>query len=296
MSCRYKIITGPESVQGSPEWLEFRRGKISASIAPIIMGDSPYMTPLQLFESIIMDKPNVKNSAMERGTRLEPIALAWLNEKLGTSYEPVVVQSRLYPDFIASLDGYALGPSDKPLICEIKCPGAVDHATALMGEVPKKYEAQLQHQMHIVGVDEMVYVSFDGKDGCIVNVKYDQKYAENLFQQELLFLEALVDMKPPKATDMDWVVNADEVLSDTVATYNAICEEIEEREEVKKKLKESICSEMLHPRVKIGKNKIQMITTKGTVDYGKLVGDLGIGDDVIEKYRKPSTQYWKIGY
>ena len=36
--------------QNTPEWLEFRKNKIGASDIPIIMGLSPYSTPLQLWK------------------------------------------------------------------------------------------------------------------------------------------------------------------------------------------------------------------------------------------------------
>ena len=45
----YKIVTGHEGLQGSPEWLTYRRTHIMASDAPILMLESPYKTVRDLY-------------------------------------------------------------------------------------------------------------------------------------------------------------------------------------------------------------------------------------------------------
>lgn len=234
---------------------------------------------------------------MDRGNRLEPLARDWVNKKLDKRFIPVVVQSENNPWLIASLDGYIDFPGTTPAILEIKCPGAIDHAIAMSGEVPSKYKAQLQHQMDLMGVESMVYVSFDGDEGIIIEVDRDENYCKELWENEFIFYHSIIDMAPPKPTERDWVIdNENEALHDAVAAYNAVCDEFDFAKDLKDKLKDEIVSNLLHPRVKVGKNRMQLIQKKGEIDYSKLITDLGIADDVVERYRKPSSQYWKIGY
>ena len=109
--------------QGSRKWLDFRKGKISATMAPIIMGESPFCTPYQLWEDIMMDVEKEITPAMQRGIELEEKAREWISHELNMKFVPVVVQSIERPMFIASLDGYFLDENGDIYIIEIKCPG-----------------------------------------------------------------------------------------------------------------------------------------------------------------------------
>lgn len=294
MNHKYKIIDGPESIQGSPEWLEFRKGKISASLSPIIMGDSPFCTPLQLYEQIIFDLPVEKNAAMERGIKLEPAAREWLNNNTGSLYEPVVVQSISHAQFIASLDGYFVDEDGDVKICEIKCAGPVDHATALSGEVPKKYYSQLQHQMDIVDVDSMIYFSFDGEKGVSILVMRDKEYCKNLFQIEMTFLEKLRDFLPPDAVDKDWLKVTDSEIDNVVEQYRELIKQEKEIAQEKETLKKYILQHVSHPRVNIKDCWIQKVRRKGNIDYDEILKDYGVDD--AEEYRKPSIESWRIDF
>lgn len=294
MNQRYKIVVGDESIQGSKEWLEFRKGKITASMAPAIVGESPFMTKLELWESIIFDKPTEKNEAMERGNRLEPQAREWLNATVGCDYQPIVVESTIHPYFIASLDGYFVSDKGTPMICEIKCPGPIDHAIAISGQVPPKYKAQLTHQMDLVCVKNMIYVSYDGKDGVIVPVYLDEEYAKILSEEEFLFYNSLIDIRPPPATDRDWVESNSENLNILSEEYSELTQEIDELIDRRELVRKNILTEVIHPRTKSGKNRIQKIKRNGDIDWNSIMRNHCNID--YESYRKPSTHYWKIGY
>ena len=58
-------------VQGSPEWHSYRKNKLGASYAGIILGISPYMTPFQLWEQILgLSAQQEEHSGMIRGREL----------------------------------------------------------------------------------------------------------------------------------------------------------------------------------------------------------------------------------
>ncbi len=158
-------------IQGSDEWLELRKIKITATDASIIMGVNPWKTPLQLYKEKTSDISNTyTNERMQRGLDLEVEARELFIIQTGIEVQPkVIVKDWL----MASLDGMSECGN---YVVEIKCPGEKDHALALKGKVPDHYYPQLQHQMYVCDVNEMYYFSYDGLDGVIVNVQRDDNY------------------------------------------------------------------------------------------------------------------------
>lgn len=288
----YRIVTGPEGIQGTPEWLKFREGKISASIAPAIMNESPFLTRKQLWDHIVHGTKTFQNDAMKRGNWLEESAREWVNNKLGTNYQPIVVQSVAHSDFIASLDGYFEGFDGEPFILEIKCAGVKDHLEAISGHVPAKYKAQLNHQMDLVGVDSMHYCSFDGEDGVILEVKRDEYYCVDLFAEELSFLASLLNFKPPVAVDKDWVVEANLDLIKMAREYEETSITIAELSEKLERLKADLIGSCGHPKTVIGNLKINQVKGRITTDYSKFVKDNYFV--VPDSYTKESAPSWRI--
>lgn len=286
---RYILVTDERGNQGTIPWLQFRRGKISASMAPTIMNVSPYETKLQLFESIVQDIPKPKTDAMERGNRLEPKARAWVNETLGVSYYPAVAQSYAYPDFIASLDGLRFDDEGNPHILEIKLNGRQTHLECLRGAISEHHFAQMHHQMDLMGVNEMKYCSFDGEKGVILDVERDEQYCQRLFAEELRFLAALIDFKPPDAVGRDWIEINDPELLLSVSRLKEINEQISLLEERKENIRKELIFD--HPRIKIGNTKVQRIVRRGVIEYGRIEALQGLD---LEPYRKPPTTSVRI--
>ena len=116
-----------EYPQGSPEWLAFRKTKVTATDASAILGLNPWKTRLQLYhEKLSNDPPKPCNEAMQRGNDLEPIARDLFKIKTGHKMEPRVVVKDWA---MASLDGINAWNE----ILEIKCPGEKVHAVAVAG-------------------------------------------------------------------------------------------------------------------------------------------------------------------
>src|SRR5688572_26054998 len=92
--------------QNTPEWLEFRRTRLGASDACIIMGVSPWNTPYQLWEQKVGLKENdATNDAMRRGTQMEDEARQAFIKETGIFIKPKVKVSKNHEWIIASLDG-----------------------------------------------------------------------------------------------------------------------------------------------------------------------------------------------
>ena len=278
--------------QQTPEWIAFKRGKIGSSDAAAIMGESLFETALQCWERHVFHLQKETSSAMSRGIELEPKARAWANAKLGTDYEPCVIQSLEFPELIASLDGLIFIDS-KPFLLEIKCPGMKDHTEAVGGNVPAHYRAQLQHQMMVAGVEWMLYCSFDGTDGVILTCNRDREYCAKLFCAEMAFIQRLNEFDPPPYEERDWLELND---SDQVRKANrlkqidvAMKELMFEKNELELELK----STLPHPRCKIGDIRIQKVNRQGAIDYEQIEVLRTID---LEKYRKPLITYWRFSF
>ena len=286
----YRIV---DLEQNTPEWMNFRKGKIGASMAPTIMNENPWKSPLSLWEDIVFDRKTEETASMKRGRELEPLARDWLNKKWGVEFKPAVVQSIVNGDLIASLDGMYIDKGE-PVLVEIKCAGAISHAQAVSGTIPRHYAAQLQHQMNVVGVNKMYYLSYTGddEDTVVLLAQRNKEYCDVMIREEMTFLQRLADFNPPDPRDSDWKIIEDASLikdGNRLAHIKLLQKELEEEED---EIKSRLSLSLQHPRCKIGNIKAQKLTRKGPVDYGKIEA---LKEVNLEKYRKTPIQYWKFG-
>lgn len=189
-------------LQGSDMWLEMRRNFITATDASVIMGNSPYCTPYDLWRRKLgFLEPQPVNSAMLRGKELEDTARKLADEFLGMKFKPMVAVPDEPIDYaMASLDGIS---DDEKMIIEIKCGNKKDHADTFKNKIPKKYEDQLQWQMVCTGLETMYYVSYypnhDILDFNAVEIFIDYDYLEDhLLPETKKFFKRLKEFDPPE--------------------------------------------------------------------------------------------------
>jgi len=274
-------------VQNSEEWLEWRRGKIGASDAPVIMGVSPWQTAYDLWcQKLSLTTPRQINSAMQRGHDLEEKARAVYEQKTGLFVLPQVREHFNIEFMIASLDGITI---DGKHAVEIKCAGKEDHKKAVEGEVPEKYYPQLQHQIEVCNLKEIDYFSFDGEDGVIVKVPRNSVYITNLKQLEREFWENMQNLMPPVMTERDYVQRNDELWMQAANEWMAIRKQASDLEDREQELKAVLIS-MSQGRNSCGGGvKVSKVVKKGSIDYSKLPSDID-----LEQFRKPNISYWRL--
>lgn len=164
------LHTYPDLEQGSEEWLEVRRGIITAStvgrlvttrtLKPASNDTSRGLTEQLIAERITGEtEPTYMNDDMMRGVLHEPIA----RDTYAMVYDAPVEQI----GFMIRDDwGFPIGASPDGLIgndggLEIKCPRAKAHIrTILNDEVPAQYMAQVQTSLLVSGRDWWDFVSF----------------------------------------------------------------------------------------------------------------------------------------
>lgn len=189
--------------QGSKEWLDWRKTKITASDASVILRSNRYTNPTALWEEkmeIIPAQPT--NEHMERGKLLEPVARELFIEQTGIHVEPLVVEHDNFYWMGASLDG--IDKSRRTLV-EIKCPLISGHMAAMNGEITPMYKAQMQHQLYVTDAEMCFYVTYNEHHEQrmnILEVTRDEKFIQNMIAAEFTFYtEFLCAFKKPP---LDW--------------------------------------------------------------------------------------------
>jgi putative phage-type endonuclease len=282
----YNIIS---LIQGSNEWLDYRKTRIGASDAASIMGVG-FQTPLEKWKEKLGLITIEKNSAMQRGQQLEPIARRTFIEQTGIYVEPMVVESIEHPWLFASLDGLSCDLKDEVAV-EIKCPNAKDHELAMQGKIPEKYFPQLQHQMLVLNLDMMYYFSFDGSQGVTVLTYADSEYQRALVAKEQEFYKKLITFEQPELTDRDYIQKTDADFLYHVHEYRKLLAEEKKIEQLKESHRNAIVHLANQQNVEGGGVRVQQIQRRGIVDYTKIPEIQGLD---LEKYRKPSIQSVRI--
>lgn len=180
---------------GSDDWIQWRKTKITATDAAVILGICPYKKPLRLWsEKLDLILPSPVNSAMQRGQDLEEDARNAFEKETNLLVFPDVVQHPTIPYLAATLDGISI---NRNVIVELKCNGPKSHLMALIGVVPDHHFAQVQHQIECAGLDFAYYYSFDGENGVIIEVKRDQAFIDNMLEKEAEFWHCIQNFIPP---------------------------------------------------------------------------------------------------
>lgn len=156
-------------IQGSPEWLEARRGFVGASAINDVMATTKSggeaATRRNLRARIIAERltgvcaEGFSSAAMQWGVDNEPIARAAYEiasgndvEQVGFILHPEIKMTGASPDGLVGNDG----------LVEIKCPNTATHIDYLLAGVPPTdYHNQMLWQMECTGRDWCDFVSFD---------------------------------------------------------------------------------------------------------------------------------------
>jgi len=193
-----------DAVQGSPEWLASRAGRVTASMVsatlmkPETAGFRDYQA--QLVAEILTGKPqgsSFTNEHMQFGTETEPLARSAYEAETGFSVDevglcihPTIERAGPSPDGLVGDSG----------LVEIKCPKPATHLAYLIaGVVPAGYKNQMMWQMACAERNWCDFVSFrpdlpENLQLFVVRFKRDEKEIEKLQTAVLSFLAAADEM------------------------------------------------------------------------------------------------------
>lgn len=153
-------------IQGTPEWLAARAGKVTASRISDVMAAKTTAAyrdyKAQIVAEILTGVPQESgfvNDYMRWGTEQEKFAraeyemfCAWTVDEVGLVIHPTIEQGAASPDGLVSTDG----------LVEIKCPKTSTHLQTLVDKKqPRQYENQMLWQMSCTGRQWCDFVSYD---------------------------------------------------------------------------------------------------------------------------------------
>lgn len=276
-------------VQGSPEWLDYRKAMRNASETAAVLGISPWLTPYQLWLLKTGRHVVPVNAAMRRGTELEPAARAAYEEKTGHVMQPLVLQQGPYS---ASLDGITL---EGDLVLEAKCPYRGEQSTlwqaAAMGEVPEYYRCQIQHQLMVSRAATAHLWVYAGSRGLLIEVPRDDVAMARLRKAWDAFQIFLDTDSPPPLCDADALLRTDEAWANAARSYrNAkrLGDEAADRLEAARQMLTALAQ---HPREHGAGVSVTRYWKSGSVNY-KIVPALAGLD--LTAYRGKSREEVRV--
>lgn len=271
--------------QGSQEWLQWRRGRIGGSDAPVIMGVSPYKTRRELWleKTGKVEEELINEYISNKGHSIEEKARDILMVKTGTPWLPRLFEFSSNERFAASLDGWN---DDLQAVWECKLLGKeyysnlTDVLLPIRKRIPEHYWPQLMHQAMVTGAKEIWFtgmyidkeerdfietISFEVGEECIQYIR------KELHPQLLKFINMIDNDEEPELTARDTVETDNNQLKELLSDYKMIQEHKKDVDAKEKALKKAIfeISSKVHNRVVCNGVKITESKTEDKIvpDY-----------------------------
>jgi putative phage-type endonuclease len=276
-------------VQGSQEWLDYRRSMRNASETPAVLGISPWVTPYQLWLIKTGRSTQAVTQAMAHGTQLEPQARAAYEAQTGHVMNPLVMQDGLYS---ASLDGITLSGD---LIVEVKCPFRGRQSSlwkaAKEGETPRYYAAQIQHQLMVSGAAEAhLWVYIEG-EGILLTQRRDEAAMEAIHGAWDTFSLYLEGDNPPPLSEADSAQRDDAAWREAAAAFVAAKRNADSADEALSTARQRLVDLAMHPRETGGGVSVVKLWKPGNVDYKRIPELRGVD---LERYRGKGREEVRI--
>ena len=295
-------------VQGSDQWLAWRKQGVSATDSPVILGKSPYMTAYGLWEQKtgLVQPPDLsRNPNVQRGNRLEPVIRGWMEQYFGDVLLPVCGEWDSDPLFRASFDGV----TSTGLPVELKAPSDKTFEEVKRDQhqsTPYKlYFYQVQHQLLVSDAEYGWLVFFlEGEVPIAFKIERDQSVIDEMIKKGREFwamvqgngepeLDPERDFFKPVTADQEktWLVAA--------AQYRKASRSVKQIEGEAKQLKaemkaaEQIMTSIMgeYQKADFAGIKVTCYEKTGSIDYKKYLSEkLSVDESELEAYRRKSSQ------
>jgi len=276
-------------VQGSTEWLDYRRRMFNASETAAVLGISPWMTPYQLWMLKTGRSTQEVTAPMARGTRLEPEARAAYEQQTGQVMQPLVMQDGR---FSASLDGINLAGD---LTVEVKCPFRGKQSTlwreAVEGRIPAHYAAQVQHQLMVAGATTAHLWVYADSEGILLTVRRDEVLMDTIRAKWDEFAEYLDTHVAPPLTDADSAQRDDPAWVGAALAYQEAKRRAEAADEALEAARKALVGLARHPRETGGGVSVVRLWKAGAVQYAEIPELRGVD---LSRYRGEGRQETRV--
>ncbi len=286
--------------QRSPEWLEARKGRITASMVGAILGHSPNLTRAGAMRRMVRDvhgaEPEftgniatrygefnedgaVSEYEMETGNRVTKVG--FVPAEIGNSGEDWAGCS---PDGLINDDGGL----------EAKCPfGKRDKGDLLPLDEQPHYYDQVQFSLWVTGRKYWHFYQWTAHQTKLECVLPDQAWRdENLPRLRQFHAEFLAEDPAPHLEARRVEIDTLEAAR-IVAEYDQICEAIENAEARKKELLAEMVRQAGDRDAIFAGRNLTKISKAGAVSYAKALAKYAPGAD-LEPFRGKPSEYWVI--
>jgi putative phage-type endonuclease len=247
------------------DWLKVRKSGIGSSDAAAAVGLNPYKSQLELFlektgRDADLEKPDPTDTShpVFWGNLLEPIVAAAYTQQTGNRVRKInaVLQHPTVPFMLANLDREIVGVPDVQVL---ECKTAGEFGSRLWQDgVPEYVQLQVQHQLAVTGKQAAdVAVLLCGQSLHVFRIERDDDLIARLIELEARFWQYVEIDTPPPADGSDSADRAlrclfprdtgstvdfsdDRNLSGIFADLVTVRADIETREQLESKLKQSI--------------------------------------------------------
>lgn len=274
--------------QGTPEWLEARRSKVTASKIPAILGlPDAYGTPLTTFEEMVNGTveqiSSFKQRLFDKGHQTEAVLREFFDGQQGSKFKPAVILSTEYPDLLASLDGIS---EDSHEILEAKYVGAKHLDQIVDGTVKNAHWWQMQAQLLISGAFVCHYLAADDSGRAAHSQIYpDPEAFKAILAATDGFMKRVRSGEIPEPGERDWVQVDAEMLAEE---YVKLEQMIEKATADQKLIREKILAKCKGiTRARAGALTVTVSVRKGNIDYKKVPQLEGLN---LDQYRGKDTQ------
>lgn len=289
-------IVGFEGGQQGEDWLRWRRNGIGASDISVIMGSTPYNTPLKLWElkcGFRQEEP--LNAAMKHGIAHEDVARQWLNSHLQLNLQPVCVEDPEKSHYRASLDGFDF---EHQVLVEIKCPiseNVLDAAKSTQS-VPQYWVDQMQWQIMLSEPKRAMLAMWDFRtNSCITLDMFGHgQRIKKMREKADDFWHCVQIGKAPEPGPTDYIELDDPQLMEYLEEYRDLAEKMKGLDARKKELRDKIADFGDDGNFRAHEFKVTRMPPQTTYDIQQMRYD-GIN---VDKYKKTSDSigYYKITY
>ena len=299
--------------QRTDDWHIHRRNHGNASEAATIMGCAAYEP--KTWRRLAEVKMGVRDTDVGfgalQGIENEPHIKELFEietDRQGSSHVVVGINADSF--LSASLDWFEWDPhggskADEEWVAEFKSPvhgtksklwRAVTECKQL-GPNQAHITAQLQHQMMVIGAPKIMLVVYDRHTDEIITLEVaeDKEYQRRLRKNWNEFWAYYSNGKLPPAQDSDVIdMSDDDILADDIRLYLAIKKELTDLARQEKKKRKEIEDRTNGSSIYCAGLQVDRITRIGSVDWRAIQKDEQLSDRLIERYRKPSSVYYKF--
>lgn len=289
--------------QRSAEWHQLRKGRVTASIVPAILGRSPFATREKATRDFVRELHGVERPPLNAAP-----AIRW-----GVEHEEdaILQVESIYEVAVESVGMWTLGEwagaspdgvytrSDGQLgLVETKCPYSLRDAVSpvpfkKLVEQPHYYD-QVQFQLYITNAVSCLFAQWTPTETMVETVEVDEEWREeNIPVLEAWWREGTSADPTPYLTDEREVVESVEAV-ELLGEYRAVSEQIKELEAQKKALLSRLVEAIGEKDAEVDGAKITFVAGRVTTDWQKIAKEIAPADFDFSKYEKTGAGFWRV--